>query len=264
MEWADEISDMKVRTNADTPHDAQVARDLGAVGIGLTRTEHMFFEADRVFLFRQMIVARNEEARREALAKILPMQQNDFYGLFRVMDGLPVIIRLLDPPLHEFLPTTEEEIKELAEELGITYERLNDIVTELSEINPMLGHRGCRLAVSYPEIAEMQTEAIIKAALQATAEGYVVIPEIMVPLISEVKELEFLNRVIRETADRLIAESGQSLKYLVGTMIEIPRACLLADDVAMEADFFSFGTNDLTQMAYGLSRDCLLYTSRCV
>ena len=255
MEWADEISDMKVRANADTPHDAQVARDLGAVGIGLTRTEHMFFEADRVFLFRQMIVARNEDARRAALAKILPMQQEDFYGLFRVMDGLPVIIRLLDPPLHEFLPTSEKEIEELAKELGITHKRLKDIVTELSEINPMLGHRGCRLAISYPEIAEMQTEAIIKAALQATADGYTVIPEIMVPLIGEVKELEYLNRVIKDTADRLIAESGQSLKYLVGTMIEIPRACLLADDVAMEADFFSFGTNDLTQMTYGLSRD---------
>ncbi len=215
----------------------------------------MFFEAERVFLFRQMIVARDEEARRKALAKILPMQQDDFYGLFRVMNGLPVIIRLLDPPLHEFLPTTETEIKNLADELGITYERLQSVITELHELNPMLGHRGCRLAVSYPEIAEMQTEAIIKAALQAAAEGIVVMPEIMVPLISEVKELEFLNRVIRETADRLIAESGQTLKYWVGTMIEIPRACLTADEVALEADFFSFGTNDLTQMTYGLSRD---------
>ncbi|HNZ63344.1 MAG TPA: pyruvate, phosphate dikinase [Bacillota bacterium] len=255
MEWADEISDMKVRANADTPHDAQVARDLGAVGIGLTRTEHMFFETNRVFQFRQMIVARDEETRRRALAKILPMQQSDFYGLFRVMDGLPVIIRLLDPPLHEFLPTTEVEMRTLAEELGITFEWLRGVITELHEFNPMLGHRGCRLAVSYPEIAQMQTEAIIRAALQAADDGIVVIPEIMVPLISEVKELTFLNKVIRETADRLIAESGHVLKYMVGTMIEIPRACLTADDVAQEAQFFSFGTNDLTQMTYGLSRD---------
>ncbi len=255
MEWADEISDMKVRANADTPHDAQVARDLGAVGIGLTRTEHMFFETNRVFQFRQMIVARDEETRRRALARILPMQQSDFYGLFRVMDGLPVIIRLLDPPLHEFLPTTEVEMRTLAEELGITFEWLRGVITELHEFNPMLGHRGCRLAVSYPEIAQMQTEAIIRAALQAADDGIVVIPEIMVPLISEVKELTFLNKVIRETADRLIAESGHVLKYMVGTMIEIPRACLTADDVAQEAQFFSFGTNDLTQMTYGLSRD---------
>ncbi len=255
MEWTDEISEMKVRANADTPHDSQVARDLGAKGIGLTRTEHMFFEADRVFLFRQMIVARTEEDRRKALAKIKPMQQEDFLGLFRVMDGLPVIIRLLDPPLHEFLPTAEPEVKALAEELGLTYERLQEIITELHELNPMLGHRGCRLAVSYPEIAEMQTEAIIGAALEAQKEGITVLPEIMVPLISEVKELEYLNGFIRSTADRMIKESGQDLKYWVGTMIEIPRACLTADEVAREADFFSFGTNDLTQMTYGLSRD---------
>ena len=255
MEWTDEISEMKVRANADTPHDSQVARDLGAKGIGLTRTEHMFFEADRVFLFRQMIVARTEEDRRIALTKIKPMQQEDFLGLFRVMDGLPVIIRLLDPPLHEFLPTAEPEVKALAEELGLTYERLQEIITELHELNPMLGHRGCRLAVSYPEIAEMQTEAIIGAALEAQKEGITVLPEIMVPLISEVKELEYLNGFIRSTADRMIKESGQDLKYWVGTMIEIPRACLTADEVAREADFFSFGTNDLTQMTYGLSRD---------
>lgn len=255
MEWTDEISEMKVRANADTPHDSQVARDLGAKGIGLTRTEHMFFEADRVFLFRQMIVARTEEDRRIALTKIKPMQQEDFLGLFRVMDGLPVIIRLLDPPLHEFLPTAEPEVKALAEELGLTYERLQEIITELHELNPMLGHRGCRLAVSYPEIAEMQTEAIIGAALEAQKEGITVLPEIMVPLISEVKELEYLNGFIRSTADRLIKESGQDLNYWVGTMIEIPRACLTADEVAREADFFSFGTNDLTQMTYGLSRD---------
>ncbi len=255
MEWADEIADMGVRTNADTPHDSQVALDLGAKGIGLTRTEHMFFEADRVFLFRQMIVARTEEERRKALAKIKPMQQEDFLGLFRVMDGYPVIIRLLDPPLHEFLPTAEGEIRELANELGIAYERLCEIIDELHELNPMLGHRGCRLAVSYPEIAEMQTEAIIGAALQAEAEGITVLPEIMVPLISEVKELAYLNGFIKATADRLIKESGRDLKYWVGTMIEIPRACLTADKVAEEADFFSFGTNDLTQMTYGLSRD---------
>ena len=255
MEWSDEISDMTVRANADTPHDSQVALDLGATGIGLPRTEHMFFEADRVFLFRQMIVARTEEDRRKALAKIKPLQQEDFLGLFRVMDGKPVIIRLLDPPLHEFLPTAEGEVKELAQELGISFERLTEIITELHELNPMLGHRGCRLAVSYPEIAEMQTEAIIGAALQAQSEGIKVLPEIMVPLIAEVKELAYLNGFIKSTADRLIKESGQALKYWVGTMIEIPRACLTADQVAEEADFFSFGTNDLTQMTYGLSRD---------
>lgn len=255
MEWSDEISDMRVRTNADTPRDAQVALDLGATGIGLTRTEHMFFEADRVFLFRQMIVARTEADRRKALDKIKPLQQEDFLGLFRVMDGKPVIIRLLDPPLHEFLPTAEGEVRELAQELGISYERLTEIITELHELNPMLGHRGCRLAVSYPEIAEMQTEAIIGAALEAQAEGIEVKPEIMVPLIAEVKELAYLNGFIKATADRLIRESGQTLKYWVGTMIEIPRACLTADQVAEEADFFSFGTNDLTQMTYGLSRD---------
>ncbi len=255
MEWSDELSDMTVRTNADTPHDARVALDLGATGIGLTRTEHMFFEADRVFLFRQMIVARTEADRRKALAKIKPLQQEDFLGLFRVMDGKPVIIRLLDPPLHEFLPTAEGEVRELAEELGISYERLQEIITELHELNPMLGHRGCRLAVSYPEIAEMQTEAIIGAALEAQAEGIDVMPEIMVPLICEVKELEYLNGFIKSTAERLIKESGRSLKYWVGTMIEIPRACLTADQIAEEADFFSFGTNDLTQMTYGLSRD---------
>ena len=255
MDWADEMSEMRVRANADTPHDTKVALDLGAKGIGLTRTEHMFFEADRVFMFRQMIVARTEEDRRKALAKIKPMQQEDFLGLFRVMNGYPVIIRLLDPPLHEFLPTAEGEIKELADELGMPFERLCEIIDELHELNPMLGHRGCRLAVSYPEIAEMQTEAIIGAALQAAREGITVMPEIMVPLISEVKELEFLNKVIKSTADRLIQESGLSLKYWVGTMIEIPRACLTADQVAEAADFFSFGTNDLTQMTYGLSRD---------
>ena len=255
MDWADEMSEMRVRANADTPHDTKVALDLGAKGIGLTRTEHMFFEADRVFMFRQMIVARTEEDRRKALAKIKPMQQEDFLGLFRVMNGYPVIIRLLDPPLHEFLPTAEGEIKELADELGMPFERLCEIIDELHELNPMLGHRGCRLAVSYPEIAEMQTEAIIGAALQAAREGITVLPEIMVPLISEVKELEFLNKVIKSTADRLIQESGLSLKYWVGTMIEIPRACLTADQVAEAADFFSFGTNDLTQMTYGLSRD---------
>jgi pyruvate,orthophosphate dikinase len=255
MEWTDEIAEMTVRANADTPHDSQVALDLGARGIGLTRTEHMFFEPDRVFMFRQMIVATTEEERRKALAKIKPMQQEDFLGLFRVMDGYPVVIRLLDPPLHEFLPTAEREIRQLADELGMAYERLCEIIDELHELNPMLGHRGCRLGVSYPEITEMQTEAIIGAALQAAEEGITVLPEIMVPLVSEVKELEYLNGFIKSTADRLIKESGRDLKYWVGTMVEIPRACVTADKVAEEADFFSFGTNDLTQMAYGLSRD---------
>jgi pyruvate,orthophosphate dikinase len=255
MSWADEFSELRVRTNADTPHDAQVARDLGAVGIGLTRTEHMFFETDRIFAFRQMIVSRDEKARREALARIQPVQQNDFLGLFRVMDGLPVIIRLLDPPLHEFLPTKDSEIAELAEALNMDFAELNSIVDSLHEINPMLGHRGCRLAISYPEIAEMQTKAIIGAALDAMREGVDVIPEIMVPLVGDVKELALLREVCKAAADELIAASGLKLKYMIGTMIEIPRACITADEVAKEADFFSFGTNDLTQMTYGLSRD---------
>jgi pyruvate,orthophosphate dikinase len=256
MEWADEFRTMKIRTNADTVRDAHVAFDLGAEGIGLCRTEHMFFETERIFAFRQMIVAKNEEQRRAALAKILPYQENDFVGLFHEMKGYPVTIRLLDPPLHEFLPQTDAEIAELASELGMDATDLKDFCVSLHELNPMLGHRGCRLAVTYPEIAEMQTEAIINAAIKINGEGGPqVVPEIMIPLVSELKELKFVKNVIVRTADALIAKSGKPLHYKVGTMIEIPRAALTADDIATEAEFFSFGTNDLTQMTYGLSRD---------
>ncbi len=255
MSWADRFRKMGVRTNADSPRDAAVARSLGAEGIGLTRTEHMFFEPDRIFAFRQMIVAKDEAARRAALAKIESMQQSDFEGIFEAMKGLPVTIRLLDPPLHEFLPTKEEEIQQLATSLEVDYKDLVDLIEKLHELNPMMGHRGCRLAVSYPEIAEMQTSAIIKAALKIKAGGSDIVPEIMIPLVCEVKELQFVKKVVVETANKLIKESGLNLDYLVGTMIEIPRAALLADEIAKEAAFFSFGTNDLTQMTYGLSRD---------
>ncbi len=255
MAWADNFRTMGVRTNADSPHDAAVARELGAEGIGLTRTEHMFFDPDRIFAFRQMIVAKDEEARRAALAKIEPMQQSDFEGIFEAMKGLPVTIRLLDPPLHEFLPTKEEEIQQLASSLNVEYKELVDLIGRLHELNPMMGHRGCRLAVSYPEIAEMQTNAIIKAALKIKASGSDIVPEIMVPLVCDVKELQFVKNIIVKTADALIKESGLNLSYLVGTMIEIPRAALMADEIAKDAAFFSFGTNDLTQMTYGLSRD---------
>lgn len=255
MAWADEFRTLGVRANADSPRDAEVARGLGAEGIGLTRTEHMFFEPDRIFAFRQMIVAKDETARRAALDKILPMQQKDFEGIFEVMKGLPVTIRLLDPPLHEFLPTKSEDIADLAAELKIEVKELEDLIERLHELNPMMGHRGCRLAVSYPEIAEMQTTAIINAALKIKAAGSDIVPEIMIPLVCDLKELAFVKRVVVKTADELIAKSGLALEYKVGTMIEIPRAALLADEIAKEASFFSFGTNDLTQMTYGLSRD---------
>ena len=256
MEWTDEFRTMKIRTNADTVRDAHVAFDLGAQGIGLCRTEHMFFETERIFAFRQMIVAKNEEQRRTALAKILPYQEDDFIGLFHEMKGYPVTIRLLDPPLHEFLPQTDAEIAQLATELGMDANDLKDFCVSLHELNPMLGHRGCRLAVTYPEIAEMQTEAIINAAIKVNSEGGPqVVPEIMIPLVCELKELKFVKNIIVKTADALIAKSGIPLQYKVGTMIEIPRAALTADDIATEAEFFSFGTNDLTQMTYGLSRD---------
>ncbi len=255
MEWVDEVRVLKVRTNADSPEDAQVALELGAEGIGLTRTEHMFFAPDRILPFRRMIVADNEQDRREALAKILPVQQADFAGIFEVMKGKPVTIRLLDPPLHEFLPSSEAEVNQLAKELNISVEKLVAKMKTLEEINPMLGHRGCRLAVSYPEIAEMQTAAIIGAALEKSTEENPIVPEIMVPLIGDVKELEFVKEHIVKTADKLIAESGKKLEYHVGTMIEIPRAALTSAKIAKVADFFSYGTNDLTQMSYGLSRD---------
>ena len=255
MGWADEVRVLKVRTNADSPRDAMVARKYGAEGIGLCRTEHMFFEAERIFNFRRMITAETVEAREEALEKILPYQRDDFEGLFRAMEGYGVTIRFLDPPLHEFLPHTDEEIKPLAESLGITFESLKARVEGLKEFNPMMGHRGCRLAVTYPEIARMQTRAVIEAAIKVNKDGIAVTPEIMIPLVGDIKELQYVKNVVVETADKLIAESGIEMNYHVGTMIEIPRAALTADKIAEEAEFFSFGTNDLTQMTYGFSRD---------
>ena len=255
MNWADNVRRMKIRTNADTPRDAKQALKLGAEGIGLCRTEHMFFEADRIFVFRQMILAENEEQRRKALDKLLPMQRADFEELFRVMKGYSVTIRLLDPPLHEFLPEKEEDIVSLAKDMNVSYEYLKDVIKKQHEINPMMGLRGCRLAVVYPEIAEMQTRAIIEAAINVKKEGIDVVPEIMVPLTSEAKEFRFVKDIIVRTADEIIKNSGVELKYMVGTMIEIPRAALTADEIAADAEFFSFGTNDLTQMTYGLSRD---------
>ncbi len=256
MQWADEVRSLSIRTNADSPVEAKEAVQFGAEGIGLCRTEHMFFEADRIPAFRKMIVASNEEDRRKALGHILPMQKEDFKGIYEAMEGRPVTIRLLDPPLHEFLPHEDKDIEALATELGLTFDELKTKVDSLKELNPMLGHRGCRLAVTYPEIAEMQTRAIIEAAVEVKQEkGYDIVPEIMIPLICEVKELRYVKDTIVKTADAVIKEKGVDLKYLVGTMIEIPRACLTADDIATEAEFFSFGTNDLTQMTYGLSRD---------
>ena len=256
MGWADKFRKLQVWTNADTPRDAKQGRSFGAEGIGLCRTEHMFFEETRIKAMREMIVADNTEDRKKALAKIMPYQQGDFEGLYRAMEGCPVTIRFLDPPLHEFLPTKEEDIKEIADELGITVERLHEVIASLHEFNPMMGHRGCRLAVSYPEIAEMQTTAVINAAINVTKEGqYKITPHIMIPLVGEVKELKFVKDVVVATADKIIAESGLDMKYEVGTMIEIPRAALTADEIAQEAEFFSFGTNDLTQMTFGFSRD---------
>ncbi len=256
MGWADAKRKLKVRTNADTPRDAQNAVHFGAEGIGLTRTEHMFFEENRILKFRIMILSDNEEERIKALNEIRPYQVEDFVGIYEAMQERPVTIRLLDPPLHEFLPTTEEEFAVLAKEMGKTVEELKIKAKGLHELNPMMGHRGCRLAVSYPEIAIMQANAIITAALQVKKEkGYNIEPEIMIPLVGDVKELAFVRKLVVDEADRLIQESGMELKYLVGTMIEIPRACLTADQIATKAEFFSFGTNDLTQMTYGLSRD---------
>ena len=255
MTWADEARKLKVRTNADTPKDAIQARKFGAEGIGLCRTEHMFFETDRIFNFRRMIAAETLEQREEALSKILPYQREDFEGLFRAMEGYGVTIRFLDPPLHEFLPHTDEEIRLLAESLGMTFEALKARVESLKEFNPMMGHRGCRLAVTYPEIAKMQTRAVIEAAINVNKEGLNVVPEIMIPLVGDVKELKFVKNIVCETADAIIKENNVNLEYHVGTMIEIPRAALTADKIAEEAEFFSFGTNDLTQMTYGFSRD---------
>ncbi|MGN0734235.1 MAG: pyruvate, phosphate dikinase [Anaerovoracaceae bacterium] len=257
MAWADKYRRLKVRTNADTPSDAKKARELGAEGIGLCRTEHMFFEEDRIAAFREMICSDTVEEREAALEKILPYQQGDFEGLFEALEGYPVTIRFLDPPLHEFLPTEEEDIKKLADAQGKTVEEIKDIITSLHEFNPMMGHRGLRLAITYPEIPRMQTKAVIRAALKVKKAhpDWDMVPEIMIPLTSDVKELDFVKKIVTETADAEIAAAGAELKYKVGTMIEIPRACVTADEIAGVADFFSFGTNDLTQMTYGFSRD---------
>ncbi len=256
MSWADKVRVLKVRTNADTPKDARNAVKFGAEGIGLCRTEHMFFEEDRIMKIRKMIVSKTEEERREALKGLLPLQKGDFVGIYEAMEGRPVTIRLLDPPLHEFVPHTDEDIADLAREMGLTFEDLKATVEGLHEFNPMMGHRGCRLAVSYPEIAEMQARAIIEAAVQVKQEkGYDVVPEIMIPLVGEKKELKFVKDIVVKTADAVIKEAGIDMTYHVGTMIEIPRAALTADAIAEEAEFFSFGTNDLTQMTFGFSRD---------
>ncbi len=257
MGWADKYRSLKVRTNADTPYDAKKARELGAEGIGLCRTEHMFFGDGRIDAFREMICSETVEEREVALAKILPMQQADFEGLFEALEGMPVCIRFLDPPLHEFVPTSEEDIATLAKAQGKSVETIKAIISSLHEFNPMMGHRGCRLAVTYPEIAKMQTLAVIRAAInvQKANPAWNVKPEIMIPLVGDVKELKFVKNVVVETANAEIAKQGVKLEYEVGTMIEIPRACLTADEIAKNADFFCFGTNDLTQMTYGFSRD---------
>ncbi len=257
MGWADKYRRLQVRTNADTPHDARKARELGAQGIGLTRTEHMFFDSDRIAAFREMICADTKEERVAALAKLEPMQQEDFEGIYEAMEGNPVTIRFLDPPLHEFVPTEEADIEALAKTQGKTVEQIKALIASLHEFNPMMGHRGCRLAVTFPEIAEMQTRAVIKAALavQTRHPEWKMVPEIMIPLVGEVKELKYVKDVVTAVADKLIADAGSDMKYLVGTMIEIPRAALTADAIATEAEFFSFGTNDLTQMTFGFSRD---------
>ncbi len=255
MKWADERRVLRVRANADTPKDARQALEFGAEGVGLCRTEHMFFDADRIAAMREMIVSKTAEQRRTALAKLLPMQRADFEGIFTAMKGYPVTIRFLDPPLHEFLPSSEADISSLAEEMGMSVSELKETVASLHEFNPMMGHRGCRLAVSYPEIAEMQTTAVIEAALNVREAGIEVAPEIMIPLVCDDKELKYVKKTVTDTADRIIAERNTTLEYKVGTMIEIPRAALTADAIASEAEFFSFGTNDLTQMTFGFSRD---------
>ncbi|MCI9233570.1 MAG: pyruvate, phosphate dikinase [Bacilli bacterium] len=255
MSWADKARRLQVRTNADTPRDAAQAKAFGAEGIGLCRTEHMFFEEERIFAVRQMITAETVEQREAALEKILPMQRGDFEKLFEEMDGLTVTIRYLDPPLHEFLPHTDEEVKPLADALGMTFEALKARIDSLKEFNPMMGHRGCRLAITYPEIARMQTRAVIEAAINVSKKGVQVKPEIMIPLVGDEHELLFVKKIVDQEAQKLINESGLELTYEVGTMIEIPRACIIADKIAESAEFFSFGTNDLTQLSYGFSRD---------
>jgi pyruvate,orthophosphate dikinase len=255
MKWADSYRRLKVRTNADTPNDAAVARGFGAQGIGLCRTEHMFFDSQRIHHMREMILATTVEARKVALAKLLPYQREDFAGIFTAMNGLPVTIRLLDPPLHEFLPHEEKEQQSLADSLGLTLQQVKARVSQLHEANPMLGHRGDRLAITYPEILEMQVRAIIEAAVQVKKTGVKVLPEIMIPLAGVKKELEFCKTITVATAHAVFAETGTKLPYLYGTMIEVPRAAVVADEMAEVAEFFSFGTNDLTQMTFGFSRD---------
>ncbi len=255
MKWSDEARTLKVRANADNPHDALVARDFGAQGIGLCRTEHMFFNEERILHVRAMILAENPKTRDDALKKLLPIQRGDFTQIFQVMEGLPVTIRLLDPPLHEFLPTKTEDIKAVARELGVSAKKLSAKTKNLHEFNPMLGHRGCRLGITYPEIYRMQTRAIIEAACKLAKKGLKILPEIMIPLVGHVNELRFTKDLVKEVAKEVIQKTGVKLAYKVGTMIELPRAALTADEIAKEADFFSFGTNDLTQTLFGLSRD---------
>ena len=255
MSWADEVRKLEVRTNADTKRDAHQAVKFGAEGIGLCRTEHMFFEKDRIFAIREMIVSDTEEQREKALAKLLPMQRGDFEELFKEMNGYPVTIRFLDPPLHEFVPHTDEEIKDLAKDLGVTFEELKTKIDSLHEFNPMMGHRGCRLSITFPEIAVMQTRAVIEAAINVEKSGIKVKPEIMIPLVGDPKELKYVKNIVVETIEKVFEEQDYKVEYMIGTMIEIPRAALLADEIAEDAEFFSFGTNDLTQMTYGFSRD---------
>jgi pyruvate,orthophosphate dikinase len=256
MNWADQFRRLKVRTNADTPEDAANAVRMGAEGIGLTRTEHMFFNPERIPKIRKMILSDTVEEREAALNELIPFQKGDFKGIYKAMEGRPVTIRFLDPPLHEFVPTTEEDIKELADEMGLSVEVVKARCDSLHEFNPMMGHRGCRLAVTFPEIAKMQTRAVMEAAIEVNAEeGYNIIPEIMVPLVGDKKELAFVKKTIVETAEEVKKEKGSDIEYHIGTMIEIPRAALMADEIAEEAQFFSFGTNDLTQMTFGFSRD---------
>ena len=255
MVWAGEVRSLRIRANADTPHDALMARDFGAQGIGLCRTEHMFFDEERIFLVRKMIIAGDGKTQEEALKKLLPIQRGDFMEIFKVMEGFPVTVRLLDPPLHEFLPNSSAEIKNLAKKMKVSPGALGKKIENMKEVNPMLGHRGCRLGITFPDIYRMQVRAIVEAACRLIKKGIKVFPEIMVPLVAHVNEFKIVRELIIEVAEEAIQKTGVDLNYKIGTMIELPRAALTADEIAVEADFFSFGTNDLTQTAFGLSRD---------
>ena len=256
MQWADKYRTLGVRTNADTPRDTKKAIELGAEGIGLCRTEHMFFDEERIFNIRKMILAETAEEREKALEKLIPYQKGDFKAMYKELKGLPMTVRYLDPPLHEFLPKEEADIEAIAKDMGVTTEHLKSKCNELHEFNPMMGHRGCRLAVTYPEIARMQTRALLEAAIEVNEEdGYDITPEIMIPLVGEAKELKFVKNIVVETAELVKKEKNSNIEYHIGTMIEIPRAAITADEIAKEAEFFSFGTNDLTQMTFGFSRD---------